>query len=505
VLSAGDQPQWGEAWSRNLVSSERNLPDSFDPVSGKNIKWTAKLGSESYATPIVANGRVYIGTNNAGKRDPKHVGDRGVLLCLDERDGKLLWQAIVPKRWEDPYFDWPNTGICSAASVENDRVYIVNNRGEVMCLDALGMANGNDGPFKDEGSHMTPEQPSSKPPKAGAEINPEPLKPPADGKVLEPGPLDADIIWVSDLVAGAGIWPHDAAHSSILIHGEQLYLNTGTGVDNTHKRIRAPDAPSLVVLDKKTGRLMARDDEHISPTIFHNTWSAPSLGVVDGRTIIFFSGGNGIVYGFEPLSKEPPAGEVAKLKKIFQIDFDPSAPKAGVHKFNQNRSEGPSNMYGMPVFADGKLFVAGGGDVFWGKNQSWLKCYDPRGEGDLTEKALQWTYALGKHTLTTAAVQDGLVYAADADGVLHCIDAKTGTGVWKHPMNGQFWASPLVADGKVYIGTRKGNFAILAAGREKKVLFNIELESPISATTTAANGVIYVATMKELFAIQMSR
>ena len=55
---------------------------------------------------------------NADPRDPKHKGDRGVLLCLNERDGSLLWQLIVPKRWEDPFFDWPKTGICSSVSVE---------------------------------------------------------------------------------------------------------------------------------------------------------------------------------------------------------------------------------------------------------------------------------------------------------------------------------------------------------------------------------------------------
>ena len=51
------------------------------------------------------------------------------------------------------------------------------------------------------------------------------------------------------------IWSHDGAHSSILIHGDYLYLNTGTGVDNTHKRIRTPNAPSLVVIDKRSGLL----------------------------------------------------------------------------------------------------------------------------------------------------------------------------------------------------------------------------------------------------------
>src|SRR5688500_11090793 len=90
--SGADQAQWGAAWSRNMVSSERRLPASFDANTGAQIKWVAKLGSESHSTPIVAGGRVFIGTNNGEPRDRKHEGDRGVLMCCDEKEGKLLWQ-----------------------------------------------------------------------------------------------------------------------------------------------------------------------------------------------------------------------------------------------------------------------------------------------------------------------------------------------------------------------------------------------------------------------------
>src|SRR5215212_10010305 len=135
-LHAADAPQWGAAWSRNMVSTERGLPAEFDPASGKNIKWVAKLGNETHSTPVIANGRVYIGTNNHDPRDPKHVGDRGVLMCFDEKTGKLLWQLVVPKREEDRYHDWPNTGWSSPVTVEGDRVYTVTSRGEVVCLDA---------------------------------------------------------------------------------------------------------------------------------------------------------------------------------------------------------------------------------------------------------------------------------------------------------------------------------------------------------------------------------
>src|SRR5205823_7206061 len=153
---ASDQPQWGAAWTRNMISTESNLPRSFNPATGQNVSWTAALGTEAHSTPVVAGGRIYIGTNNGQPRDPKHRGDRGVLMSFEERSGRLLWQLVVPKREEDPYFDWPNSGVSSPATVEGDRVYIVSNRGEVMCLDAQGMANGNDGPFRDESLHMTP-------------------------------------------------------------------------------------------------------------------------------------------------------------------------------------------------------------------------------------------------------------------------------------------------------------------------------------------------------------
>lgn len=509
-LNAADQPQWGQAWSRNMVSAEKGLPAAFDPKTGQNVKWAAKLGTETHSTPVVAGGRVYIGTNNGEPRDPKHQGDRGVLMCFDEATGKLLWQLVAPKRSEDPYFDWPGCGISSPATVDGDRVYIVDNRGAVLCLDARGLANGNDGPFRDEGARMTPPDDADAPPKpvAGADIRPALLKPRADGKVLPPGPLDADILWVFDMVSEAGIWPHDGSHSSILVHGDHLYLNTGTGVDNTHKRVRAPDAPSLIVLDKHTGRLLAREKEGRAPFIFHATWSSPSLAAVNGKPLLFFAGGDGVLYAYEPLPGKSKIDQslvtpaAASLNKVWWFDFDPTAPKANVHLYNRNRAAGPSNFYGMPVVHKDRIHLAGGGDIFWGKNEAWLKCIDAAKSGDITAGGAVWTYTLNKHVMSTPAIADGLVFIADCGRTVHCVDAETGRPCWTHEIQGDVWASPLVADGKVYLGTRSGDFWTFTASREKQVLNKLALGQPISATATAANGVLYVATMTHLYAAQ---
>jgi outer membrane protein assembly factor BamB len=217
---------------------------------------------------------------------------------------------------------------------------------------------------------------------------------------------------------------------------------------------------------------------------------------VDGRRLIFFAGGNGIVYSFQTFQGEAPT-----LKTVWQFDFDPTGPKEEVHRFTSNRREGPSNIYGMPVFHSGNIFVAGGGDLFWGKNEAWLKCIKAAGSGDITKSGLIWSYPLVRHTVSTPAVAGDLVFIADIGRTVHCLDAKTGQPYWTAEAKGEFWASPLVADGKVYLGTRRGDFWVFAADKEKKVLHTVEFGKPISATAVAANGVLYVATMSHLYAI----
>ena len=474
-----DQPQWGQAWSRNQVSAETGLPASFDPAAGTNLKWKADLGTETYSTPIIAYGKVFIGTNNIRPRDPHHTGDRGITLCLKESDGSLCWQLVSEKIGAtDVYLDWPRAGNSCPVTVEGDRVYTVTSSNKVVCLDINGMANGNDGPFKDEARLATP-----------ADKDPDPL---CD--------LDADILWAFDIPSKAGTYPHDAAHASILIDGPFLYLNTSNGVDNTHRKIRKPDGPSLIVLDKATGRLLARDNEGIGPRIFHSTWSSPGIGVIGDRRFVYFAGGDGVVYSFEMLKAIPPEGTVETLKRIWKFDPDPAGPKENVSQYLTNRETSPSNIKGMAVFDAGRIYVAVGGDIWWGKNQAWLKCFKADGTGDITSSALVWSYDLNRHSCSTPAIVEGLVFAADAQGTLHCVDAATGKAVWTHDLGAEIWASPMVADGKVYLGTRRGELWVFAAAREKKQLAAIDLDAPISATVIAANKTLFIATNKTLYA-----
>src|SRR6056300_2044965 len=91
-----DWPVWGGDGSRNMVSSETGLVTDFNPgemsddevvdmKTTKNVKWVAKLGSQAYGNVTVGQGKVLVGTNNESMRDPQKKGDRGVVMCFDEK------------------------------------------------------------------------------------------------------------------------------------------------------------------------------------------------------------------------------------------------------------------------------------------------------------------------------------------------------------------------------------------------------------------------------------
>jgi len=492
--SADDQPQWGQAWSRNLVSAETGLPADLQPPemdrdtgrpvpgTGKHVAWVSALGTRTYSTPVVGSGRVLVGTNNGRPRDPRHTGDRGVLMCFDEADGRFCWQLLVPKlSKKNPYLDWPRVGIVSPATIEDDRVYLVTNRDEVVCLDLAGMADGNAGPFREEARHAAPHgRPAAPPSKA-----------------------DADILWLFDVIKEVGAKPHDEAHCSPMIDGRCLYVGTNNGVDRTHRRMITPDAPSLICLDKRTGRLLAADGQRIGPQVIHSQWSSASRGRAGGRDLVCYGGGDAVCYAFEPI-REPLPEEPQTLRTVWRFHCDPAGRKDHPLEFQDNRQEGPSLIAGMPVFADGRVYVTAGGDYWHGRRACWIKCIDASGTGDVTRTHEVWSRPLRHHCMSTPAVADGLVYVTDCGRTVHCFDAATGEPVWMHETRGEVWSSPLVADGKLYVTTCSNRLWVLKAGRKKKVLGQARFDSRLYGSPVAANGRLYVTSEKYLYAFEKS-
>jgi outer membrane protein assembly factor BamB len=486
AMHAKDWPMWGGNPSRNMIGDATNLPtdikpgeinpetEAIDLATSKNILWTAKLGSQTYGNPVVGSGKILVGTNNEAPRDPSQKGDRGNLMCFDEKTGSFLWQLIIPKLGAGKVSDWEFVGLCSSPAIVGDKAWVITNRGELVCLDLKGMSNGNDGPFKDEAKYMTAD----------------PAHP------VVPGDQHADIIWIYDMREELGIFPHNVSSCSPLVVNGVVYTATSNGMDWSHTNIPAPLAPSLVAVDANTGELLGEELSGVAERVLHASWSSPALGKIGDKDILLWGGGDGFAYGFEPKPVLDKEEDLNILKELWRYDCNPPEyRKKDGEPIKYATFRGPSEVIGTTVIADGLSYAVIGQDPEHGDGVGMLSCLDPA-----TGKP-KWTYKEIGRSISTPSIKDGLLYIAEYDGDLHCLDAKTGKVHWVHETQSRIWGSTLVADGKVFLPTEDGDVHILAATKDKKVLGNVNFGAPVYSSPIVANNVLYVATMTHLYAI----
>ncbi len=105
--------------------------------------------------------------------------------------------------------------------------------------------------------------------------------------------------------------------------------------------------------------------------------------------------------------------------------------------------------------------------------------------------------------MSSFAVADGLLYAADLTGFLHCLDKKTGRPKWVYDTFAEVWGSPTVIDGKVFLGDEDGDVVILKHdGTQATVLSEVNMDNSVYTTPVAARGVLYISTRTHLYAIE---
>ena len=450
-LPAADWPMWGGDGDRNMVSGESGIPRTWDVKDKTNIKWVAEIGSQSYGNPVVAEGKVYLGTNNELLRDPEQDGDRGVVMVFNEADGEFLWQITHPKLAAGRVNDWPEQGVCSSPAVKDGMVYYVSNRAEVLALDAEGFMDGeNDGPYKDE-EHVSK--------------------------------TDGDIIWSLNMYDDLGVFPHNMAATSPLIVDDMLFVNTSNGVDESHVNIPSPRAPSFLAIDRLTGEILW-EDRSPGRNILHGQWSSPAYAEIGGRKQVIFAGGDGWLRSFVPES-----GEL-----LWKFDANPKDSE-----WKQGRGD-RNNIIATPVVHEGIVYIAVGQDPEHGEGVGHLWALDGGGSGDVTASAVVWHHPF-RRTISTVAIDGSIVYAANFSGFLHALDLDSGKLLWEYDMLAAVWGSPYVVDGKVMIGDEDGDLSVLKAGREMETLSEINFGNTIYSTPVAANGTLYIMTRSHLYAI----
>jgi outer membrane protein assembly factor BamB len=457
-----DWPMFGGTPERNMVNlAARNIPTQWKVEKpAQNVRWSAQLGDRAYAGPVIAGGQVYVGTNNRSPRDPKVKGPRGVLMCFRESDGKFLWQLAHAMPGPEVAREALNDGLCSTPVVDGDRLYYVTPACEVVCAST-------------------------------------------DGKV----------VWSYDIMKKLKVVPCYLGTCSPLVAGDLLFVVTGNGTDAQYTLV-SPDAPSFVAFSKKDGKPVWQNNAP-GPRILEGQFSNPAYGVTGGKPQVVFPGGDGWLYAFEPKTGKP----------LWKFDCNLKDAVWKGHKGTRNL------IIATPVIHDGKVYVGTGlypdhprGNS--GEGHFW--CVDMTKTGDVSSQlagggkikpnpnsALVWHFGgavrprpetgrevvLGQ-TISTCAVKDGLCYLAEYPGYLHCLDARTGKQYWEHDLKSGVWGSPCWIDGKVYLGDEDGDVLIFAAGKQKKLISQVEVGESVLSTPVAAGGTLFVQTKSKLYAIK---
>jgi hypothetical protein len=525
-VGAKDWPQWGGWSGKNNTPDGKNIPINWDIDDGTNIKWSAKLGSQTYGNPVIANGKVYVGTNNGAghlKRYPNNV-DLGCLLCFNEKTGEFLWQHSSPKLSTGRVHDWPLQGVCCSPVIDGERLWFVTSRGEVRCLDTEGFLDEeNDGSYTAEPNENKDE---------------------------------ADVIWVFDMMGKLQVSQHNMCSCSVAMVGDILLINTSNGLDESHINLPSPNAASFIALDRNTGELLW-SDKSPGANILHGQWSSPTVGEFNGQMQAIFAGGDGWVYSFDPKGD----GD-GNAKLLWKFDGNPKDSKWILGGRGTR-----NNIIATPVVYDGMVYVSVGQDPEHGEGVGHVWCIDPNKRGDVSStlakgkdgkeipprrlqnvdteegekielnpnSAVVWHYTKvdsdgnGKfafeetmhRTIGTAAIKNDLLFISDFSGLFHCLDAKKidekttnddGTHppvvYWKYDMFAAAWGSPLIVDGKVYIGDEDGDIAIFMLSSDPEVampdeepIVEINVGNAVYSSPIVANDVLYIANKSTLYAI----
>jgi outer membrane protein assembly factor BamB len=180
-------------------------------------------------------------------------------------------------------------------------------------------------------------------------------------------------------------------------------------------------------------------------------------------------------------------------KKLWEFDTN---PKDAVWPKTRNE------VIATPVIFENVVYIANGQDPEHGEGIGHLYAIDATKRGNITTTGRLWHYDKIRRSISTAAIKDGLIYYPDFSGFLHALDVKTGQPIWTHDMFAAMWSSAMIADGKVYLGDEDGDVVVFQHGREKKILAENLMPSSVYSTVVTANGVMYLMTRNELFAIQ---
>jgi outer membrane protein assembly factor BamB len=292
---------------------------------------------------------------------------------------------------------------------------------------------------------------------------------------------------------------HNLATPTPVTDGERVYAWFGTG------QLVALDMNGRVVWTRHIGMEYSPFDAqwgHGSSPVLHGDLlillcdhqSRSYLLALDARTgkeRWHVDRGAGRVSHSTPVVVPAPGGDELLVNSSARIDaYDPSTGALLWYAGDQRQTPIPS-----AVFHDGRIYMSRG------YRNSDVIAIRPGGRGDVTASHIEWRAPSGASYVPSIVFYEGLLYMTNEVGVVTCADARTGERVWQHRLNGVFFASPVAADGKVYLVSETGETYVLRAGRTPDVLATNDLGERFIASPAIAQGRVLLRSDRTLFAI----
>lgn len=159
-------------------------------------------------------------------------------------------------------------------------------------------------------------------------------------------------------------------------------------------------------------------------------------------------------------------------------------------------NHGGMNASNPPLFADGLLYLntaAGGFNLF---------AMRVGGRGNVTDSAVEWKAAQGVPKRSSPVLVDGLIFMTSDSGIATCLDAKTGDVVWQKRLKGEFSASPVYAEGRIYFTNHDGQTFVIAASPKYKLLATNQLDDGCMASAAIYDRAIYLRTKTHLYRLE---
>ena len=284
------------------------------------------------------------------------------------------------------------------------------------------------------------------------------------------------------IVAGERVYVHFGHHGTACLDraGKIIWRNNRLRYDPLHGNGGSPvlvddllvfnsdgtKDPFVAALDKTTGELAWKTPRHVEVKQ-HFSFCTPLVITVAGRTQII-TPGSGAVSALDPKDG----------REIWRV------------RYGQGYSVVP-----RPVFAHGLLFIA------TGFNRADLLAIRPDGTGDVTDTHIAWRTTKGAPLTPSVVVVGDELYAVADSGVASCFDAKTGTVHWQEKIEGNYSASPIAAEGRIYFLSEEGVGTVLKASRTfEKIALN-KLGERTLASYAVVPGALLVRGEKHLFRI----